>query len=147
MKFYVQQKRTPDFQQYPLPNSVFGRSLYAFITLFSPGKQFRYKLQLRRVRKLKKDFYLSQPGPFLLSYYSGRICILHLFISQLMQIFYLALFLQTSPFHFSSWKRNPSSCHASLSANCFVWRAPGASLPPLSSPDPSTLKAQGWYTL
>ncbi|XP_033154177.1 uncharacterized protein LOC117136861 isoform X4 [Drosophila mauritiana] len=54
-------------------------------------------------------------------------------------------FSNTSPFHFSSRNRNPSSCHASLSANCFVCRAPGASLPPLSRPDPSTLKAQDTY--
>lgn len=75
-------------------------------------------------------------------YYSGHICTFYLFIpSQLMQIFYLALFLQTSPFHFCC--RNPWSFRASLSANCFVCRAPFSFS--LSRPDPSTLKAQGWY--
>jgi len=59
MKFYVQQKRTSDFLQYPPWHGVFRLALYAFITLFSPTKQFRYKLQLRRVRKLKKDFHVS----------------------------------------------------------------------------------------
>lgn len=119
----MQQKRTlPDSRIACLVPRDFG--LYAFITLFGQDKHFssdtRYKLQLRRVRKLKKDFHGSQAHCCLPSSLLVLVIpFIYLFIpTRLMQIYFTLLSFFTDT---AGWNPNPFFVRASFSANCFVW--------------------------